>query len=84
MIYKISEISRILNAQLISKEDCEIQHILIDSRNVISTQNTLFFAIKGDRHDGHKFIVDAHIDQICHHLIHLNAPHHAAHRLPKG
>ena len=29
---------------------------MIDSRNIISSPNTLFFAIRGQRHDGHYFI----------------------------
>ena len=56
MIYSISKISDIINAQLISKEDCDIEYILIDSRNIITTQNTIFFAISGERHDGHQFV----------------------------
>ena len=58
MTYTISEISKIINAQLISKENCEISYLLIDSRSIITTQNTLFFAISGERHDGHKYIDD--------------------------
>ena len=42
MKYFISEISEIINAQLISKENCDIEYILIDSRNIITTQNTIF------------------------------------------
>ena len=56
MNYSISKISDIINAQLIGKENCDIEYILIDSRNIISTQNTIFFAISGERHDGHQFI----------------------------
>lgn len=56
MKYFISEISSIINAQLISKENCDIEYILIDSRNIITSQNTIFFAISGERHDGHQFV----------------------------
>ncbi len=56
MIYSVSKISEIINAQFIGKEDCEIEYLLIDSRNIISSFRTLFFAIRGDRNDGHKFI----------------------------
>ncbi len=64
MIYTISKISGIINAKLIGKEDCNIEHLLIDSRNIISTSDTLFFAISGERHDGHNFIVDLYIQGI--------------------
>ncbi len=56
MIYTASEIAKIMNAQSSIKEDCEIQYLLIDSRNLVSTVNALFFAIRGERHDGHDFI----------------------------
>ncbi len=56
MIYTTSQISNIIKAQYIGKHDCEINNLLIDSRNIISSPNTLFFAIKGKRHDGHGFI----------------------------
>ncbi|MFP4024528.1 MAG: bifunctional UDP-N-acetylmuramoyl-tripeptide:D-alanyl-D-alanine ligase/alanine racemase [Thiohalospira sp.] len=56
MIYTTSEIAKIMNAQSFINEDCEIQYLLIDSRNVISAVNALFFAIRGERHDGHNFI----------------------------
>jgi UDP-N-acetylmuramyl pentapeptide synthase len=56
MIYSISKISEIIDAQFVGKEDCEIEYLLIDSRNIISSFRTMFFAIKGERHDGHQFI----------------------------
>ena len=56
MQYTISQIAKIIDAQSFIKEDCEIQYLLIDSRNIVSTVNSLFFAIRGERHDGHDFI----------------------------
>ncbi len=56
MIYSVSKISDIINAQFIGKEDCEIEYLLIDSRSIISSFRALFFAIRGERHDGHQFI----------------------------
>lgn len=56
MIYTTSQISNIIKARYIGKHDCEINNLLIDSRNIISSPNTLFFAIKGKRHNGHEFI----------------------------
>ncbi len=57
-MYSIKEISKIIDAQFIANKNCNIDHLLIDSRNIISTSNTLFFAIRGERHDGHRFIND--------------------------
>ncbi|MCK5170587.1 MAG: bifunctional UDP-N-acetylmuramoyl-tripeptide:D-alanyl-D-alanine ligase/alanine racemase [Bacteroidales bacterium] len=56
MKYTITKISSIINAKLIGKENCNIEYILIDSRNIITSQNTIFFAISGERHDGHQFV----------------------------
>ena len=38
--------------------DRNITHLVIDSRKAIITEDALFFAIKGDRHDGHLFIAN--------------------------
>lgn len=56
MIYTTLEIAKIIEAQPFIKKDGEIQYLLIDSRNIVSTVNSLFFAIRGERHDGHDFI----------------------------
>jgi len=56
MIYTTSVIAKIIDAQSKIKDDCEIQYLLIDSRNIVSTVYSLFFAIRGERHDGHDFI----------------------------
>jgi alanine racemase len=56
MIYTLSEISKIINSEFIGSNDYDIEYILIDSRTIVTTQQTLFFAINGERHDAHKFI----------------------------
>src|SRR6478736_5454598 len=38
--------------------DRVINHLVTDSRKAITSDDALFFAIKGDRHDGHLFIQD--------------------------
>ncbi len=58
MMYPIFKISDIISAKLTGTNNYEIQHLLIDSRNVISPTDSLFFAIRGERHDGHNFIND--------------------------
>ncbi len=54
MNLRVSEIAKALNFKL----ECEnlITRVSIDSRDV--DENTLFFAIKGERFDGHDFIND--------------------------
>ena len=61
-IYKISDIAHILNGTLINNDSSlsEVRYLLTDSRKVVSAASSLFFAIKGDRRDGHEFIADLH------------------------
>ncbi|HSZ24291.1 MAG TPA: bifunctional UDP-N-acetylmuramoyl-tripeptide:D-alanyl-D-alanine ligase/alanine racemase [Cytophagaceae bacterium] len=52
-----SQITAIAEAKLLSfHTDNPIHYLLLDSRKIISPGNTLFFAIKGIRHNGHQFI----------------------------
>ena len=39
-------------------EERLIQTLLIDSRKAVIGQGSLFFAMKGDRHDGHLFLTE--------------------------
>ena len=57
MSYSISAIATIVNgnAQL-PLPDFKIEHISIDSRRIINTSATVFFAISGPRNDGHNHI----------------------------
>ena len=58
--YSGEELTEILKAKLYSPESVSIkvEDILIDSRRFIRSANTLFFALKGVRNDGHKYIQD--------------------------
>lgn len=53
-----SEISAVLQSQThqSSPHTSQIEHLLVDSRKLFFPENTLFVAIKGKNHDGHKFI----------------------------
>jgi len=61
MYYFVKDITRILNGTLhgTGNPDAIIRHLLIDSRSLASAETSLFFALKGERHDGHKFILNA-------------------------
>ncbi|MCU0444149.1 MAG: bifunctional UDP-N-acetylmuramoyl-tripeptide:D-alanyl-D-alanine ligase/alanine racemase [Microscillaceae bacterium] len=43
-------------AHQLSKPEAPIEHLLIDSRKVAFPETSLFFAIRGERHDGHNYI----------------------------
>ena len=55
----IKDLVDIIDGKLIHfyKED-QIRYLSIDSRKITSTDHTLFFAIPGERNDGHKYIED--------------------------
>lgn len=55
MMY-LSEIARQMGVKLESYHESEIQWLLTDSRNLSFPENSLFFALKTVRNDGHKYI----------------------------
>ncbi len=59
-IYSIQELSTISGGTLSLKspETIDIRNLLTDSRRYLDAEHSLFFAIKGERHDGHKFITE--------------------------
>jgi Alr-MurF fusion protein len=61
MYYFVKDITRIINGTLLGNgnPDAIIRHLLIDSRSLASAETSLFFALKGERHNGHKFLLDA-------------------------
>ncbi len=56
--YSIEEILEISKGEFLLKENpgTAIHYILTDSRKLLSPEHSLFFAIKGQRHNGHDFI----------------------------
>jgi alanine racemase len=56
--YSLSQISEMIGGKLIGTDDNIIRHLITDSRNLVSATDSIFFALRGERHDGHRFIVD--------------------------
>ena len=56
--YKIEEISSIVKGELFHQdsERTDIELLLTDSRTILDAESSLFFAIKGERNDGHRYI----------------------------
>ena len=56
--YTIEEISGIVSGKLFLKAPAEdrVADLLTDSRKINQANTSLFFAIKGERHDGNRFI----------------------------
>lgn len=60
MTYTISNIFSIIKGTVTGKgkHDRVIKNLLIDSRKLSNAETSLFFAIKGERHNGHTYIAD--------------------------
>ena len=58
MNYTIQDILRIIKAEplLVEAAKNPVKDLLIDSRSLNNASVSLFFAIKGKRHDGHTYI----------------------------
>jgi len=61
MNYTILKISQILDTIFIGKSENIVDFILIDSRMLIPSDNSIFFAIKTKSNDGHKYIKSLYI-----------------------
>ncbi len=65
--YTLNEIVTIIDGQLFGSaytNDQSIRFLSFDSRTILSGKETLFFALKGDRNDGHRFIEDAMASEV--------------------
>ena len=58
MNYTIEKITTLLGARRIGTADAQISWLLTDSRSLCFPEETLFFALKTARNDGHKYIDD--------------------------
>ena len=56
MSSSISEINKLLQAKRFGESEYTIDWILTDSRSLCFPEETLFFALKSKRNDGHKYI----------------------------
>ncbi|MBN4065844.1 bifunctional UDP-N-acetylmuramoyl-tripeptide:D-alanyl-D-alanine ligase/alanine racemase [Candidatus Amoebophilus asiaticus] len=61
MNYTIKHINRIVKGKLLQcNSNPQIDYLLLDSRKVNFPETSLFFAITGERHDGHNFIHESY------------------------
>jgi alanine racemase len=52
-----SQVQKITGGEVLQQtEDMRVDHLLVDSRKLILTKGSVFFAIRGERYDGHRFI----------------------------
>jgi alanine racemase len=60
--YSLTDIAAIVHGQLIrygTQPDQPVRYLSFDSRTILSGRETLFFALKNSRNDGHHYIADA-------------------------
>ncbi len=65
--YTLTELKNVLNPLEISgaeTKENKITRLSVDSRGILAGEQTLFFAIRGDKRDGHDFIADAYQKQV--------------------
>ena len=58
MNYSIEKIATLIGARRIGGADAQIGWLLTDSRSLCFPEETLFFALKSTRNDGHRYIDD--------------------------
>ena len=55
-MYTLTEIAESISAERIGNHEEEISYLLTDSRSLTFPESSLFFAIKTQRNNGHKYI----------------------------
>ena len=55
-MYKIEEIAQVIGAERKGTAEARINWLLIDSRSLCFPEETLFFALRTEKNDGHKYI----------------------------
>lgn len=58
MIYTVEKIASLIGARRYGNTDGRVSRLLTDSRSLCFPEETLFFAIKTARNDGHRYIAD--------------------------
>ena len=56
MTYTIEKVTTLIGARRYGDKDTNIGFILTDSRSLCFPEETLFFALKSERNDGHNYI----------------------------
>ena len=58
MTYTIEKVTTLIGAHRFGTADANIGFLLTDSRSLCFAEETLFFALKSGRNDGHNYISD--------------------------
>jgi len=61
MKYTVSELVCLLGAKLVGTNDRVIKFLTIDSRRILQAEFSMFFALKGERNNGHDYVSDLYL-----------------------
>ena len=83
MTYTIEKITTLIGARRYGTADANIGFLLTDSRSLCFPEETLFFAIKSERNDGHKYIAGLY-DRGVHNFVVTTVPDDYEKRYPEA
>ncbi|MCX6290508.1 MAG: bifunctional UDP-N-acetylmuramoyl-tripeptide:D-alanyl-D-alanine ligase/alanine racemase [Bacteroidetes bacterium] len=71
MEYSIHKVCEITGGNMVvnAPEKILVEDLVTDNRKIIHADTSLFFAIKGERHDGHKFIESCLEQGVCNFMV---------------
>lgn len=69
MIYTIEKITTLIGAHQFGNQVGKVGFLLTDSRSLCFPEETLFFALKSERNDGHHFIADLYRRGVRHFVV---------------
>ncbi len=73
MNYTIEKITTLIGARRIGSADARIGWLLTDSRSLCFPEETLFFALKTQRNDGHRYLADLYRRGVRNFVVEKNA-----------
>ena len=83
MTYTIEKITTLIGARRYGTADANIAFLLTDSRSLCFPEETLFFAIKSERNDGHKYIQSLYVRGV-HNFVVTTIPEDYETRFPQA
>lgn len=67
--HRMSAIAEAVGGHMTGDADAVITHLSIDSRKAFSPSDTLFIALRGERHDGHRYLQELHARGMRHFMV---------------
>ena len=76
MKYSIEKVTTLIGARRYGNNEGQIRWLLTDSRSLCFPEETLFFALKTQRNDGHRYIGDLYRRGVRHFVVEQVPEHH--------